>query len=225
LALASADPSFQNPHAAAAARALQFEGNDTMAVAVTRHSGETGTDGDESELRDLIRARSFRLGKFTLVSGVESDLYFNLKPTMMDPRGAHLSARAFLARILPENVDYVGGLEMGAVPLIASVAAISDAHGAPMKTFFVRKEAKKHGTREVVEGLGPDESLQGARVLVADDVATSGGSIMKAVDAARAAGATVDVALVLVDREEGAAEALREHGVRLLSVFKGGEFR
>ncbi|HLZ82340.1 MAG TPA: orotate phosphoribosyltransferase [Caulobacteraceae bacterium] len=194
-------------------------------VARMRHAGESGADGGEPELRELIRARSFRLGTFTLASGAVSDLYFNLKPTMMDPRGAHLAARAFLARVLPEGVDYVGGLEMGAVPMIASLAAISDAHGAPVKTFFVRKEAKQHGTRDVIEGLGPGESLEGARVLIADDVATTGGSIMKAVVAARGAGANVDVALVLVDREEGAAEALGEQGIRLLSVFKGREFR
>ena len=194
-------------------------------VARTRQAGETDSDGGESELRELIRARSVRLGRFTLASGAVSDLYFNLKPTMMDPRGAHLAARAFLARILPEGVDYVGGLEMGAVPMIGSVAAISDADGSPVRTFFVRKEAKQHGTRDVVEGLGPDESLQGARVLIADDVATTGGSIMKAVEAARGAGARVDVALVLVDREEGAREALLQQGIRLLSVFKGDEFR
>ena len=195
------------------------------AVAKMRDPGASGADGGESELRDLIRARSFRFGKFRLSSGAESDLYFNLKPTMMNPRGAHLSARAFLARILPENVDFVGGPAMGAVPVIASVAAISDAAGAPVRTFFVRNEAKQHGTRDVIEGLGPGESLRGARVLIADDVATTGGSIMKGVDAARDAGAIVEVALVLVDREEGAEQALREKGVRLLSVFKGGEFR
>jgi orotate phosphoribosyltransferase len=195
------------------------------AVATTGDAGATGARRDETELRELIRTRSFRFGRFTLVSGAESDLYFNLKPTMMDPRGALLSARAFLARILREGVDYVGGLEMGAVPIIASVAAISDAEGTPVKTFFVRKEAKKHGTREEVEGLGPGETLQGTRVLIADDVATTGGSIMKAVEAARGAGAVVEVALVLVDREEGAEEALARSGIRLLSVFKAGEFR
>jgi orotate phosphoribosyltransferase len=186
---------------------------------------DAGARGDESELRDLIRARSLRFGKFKLSSGVESDLYLNLKPTMMDPRGAHLSARAFLARILPEKVDYVGGPAMGAVPVISAVAAISDAAGTPMRTFFVRNEAKQHGTRDVVEGLGPTETLQGARVLIADDVATTGGSIMKAVVAARDAGAIVEVALVLVDREEGAEQNLAAEGIRLLSVFKSDEFR
>ena len=125
---------------------------------------------------------------------------------MMDPRGARLSALAFLARVRTETVDYVGGLEMGAVPVIASLAAVSDAEGAPVRTFFVRKEAKGHGTREVVEGLTTGESLAGKRVLIADDVATTGGSIIKAVDAARAAGATVEAALVLIDRQEGIAD-------------------
>jgi orotate phosphoribosyltransferase len=192
------------------------------AVARTR---EAGAQAEEAELRDLIRARSFRLGKFKLSSGAESDLYFNLKPTMMHPRGAHLCARAFLARVLPEKVDYVGGPAMGAVPVISALAAVSDAAGTPVRTFFVRGEAKQHGTRDVVEGLGPGESLYGARVLIADDVATSGGSILKAVRASREAGATVEVALVLIDREEGAEQMLAEKGVRLLSVFKGAEFR
>jgi len=195
------------------------------AAATMRHPSATGTHGDESELLELIRARSFRLGKFTLSSGAESDLYFNLKPTMMDPRGAHLSARAFLARISAERVDYVGGLEMGAVPIIAGVATLSDVEGSPTRTFFVRKEAKKYGTKDVIEGLGPQESLSGKRVLIADDVATTGGSIMKAIEEARGAGASVDVALVLVDREEGAEAFLHDHGVRLISVFKASEFR
>src|SRR5947208_17101543 len=96
----------------------------------------------EGELFAIIRDRSFRRGKFQLASGRESELYFNLKPTMMSPTGALLSARALLARIRLENVDYVGGLEMGAVPVIAALAAISAAEGQPVKTFFVRKQPK-----------------------------------------------------------------------------------
>ena len=112
--------------------------------------------GGESELLEMIRARSMRLGKFTLASGRESDLYLNLKPTMMDPRGARLSAEAFLARV-PPGTDYVGGIEMGAVPVIAALAAVSDLHGQPVKTFFVRKAPKDHGTKEVVESHRFDE--------------------------------------------------------------------
>lgn len=179
---------------------------------------------DERQLLELIRERSFRRGKFRLASGRESELYFNLKPTMMSPQGALLCARALLARIWPENVAYVGGLEMGAVPVIAALAAISQAEGRPVKTFFVRKQPKGHGTMDMIEGLAPGEALTGANAMVVDDVATSGGSILKAAEAMRAAGATVNVALVIVDREEGAAEALRAHGMKLLSVFTGQQF-
>ena len=192
-----------------------------MAAVAKTQSSQSG----EAELRELIRTRSFRRGDFTLASGRKSDLYFNLKPTMMDPRGAHLSALAFLDRVLAEHADYVGGLEMGAVPVIAALAAISDAAGAPVRTFFVRKQAKEHGTRDVIEGLAPGESLAGRRVLIADDVATTGGSIIKTIEAVRAAGAAVDAALVLIDRQEGAAEALAGHGLRLISVFTGADFR
>lgn len=178
----------------------------------------------ESELFEIIKQRSFRRGKFRLASGAESELYFNLKPTMMSPRGAHLSAQAFLARVWAEHADYIGGLEMGAVPVIASVTALSDIEGRPVKSFFVRKRPKSHGTMETIDGLAQGETLARARVLIADDVATTGGSILKAVEAARAAGAAVEAALVLVDREEGASTLLKEHGVRLLSVFRGREF-
>ena len=179
---------------------------------------------DEAALLALIRARSFRRGRFKLASGVESDLYFNLKPTMMDPQGAYLAARAFIDRILPENVDYVGGLEMGAVPIIGALAAVSHNEGRPVRTFFQRKSPKEYGAQLAIEGLGPDESLAGKRVLVLDDVATSGGSLIKTIDAARVAGAHVDAALVLVDRQEGAAETLAKLGIRLLSVFKASQF-
>jgi len=183
------------------------------------------TRGDgEGELLEMIRARSMRLGKFTLASGRESDLYLNLKPTMMDPRGARLCAEAFLARV-PEGVDYVGGIEMGAVPIIAAMAAVSDVVGRPVKTFFVRKAPKSHGTKEVIEGLTTGESLAGKHVLVTDDVATTGGSVLLAIDAARAAGAIVTDALVIVDRQEGGGEALAAKGVKLASVFVGDDFR
>lgn len=194
------------------------------ALARRTPSYSTSRDRAEDELFYIIKARSFRSGRFTLSSGKESTRYFNLKPTMMEPRGAHLSAKAFLRRVEAEQVDFVGGLEMGAVPIIAGLATLSDIEGCPVRTFFVRKAPKAHGTRDVIEGLGPDETLAGRRVLIADDVATSGLSIFKAIEEARAVGAIADVALVLVDREEGASEFLAERGVRLVSVFRASEF-
>jgi orotate phosphoribosyltransferase len=183
----------------------------------TRGSGE-------SELLEMIRARSMRLGQFTLASGRESDLYLNLKPTMMDPRGARLCAEAFLARV-PPGTDYVGGIEMGAVPLTAAMAAISDVQGKPVRTFFVRKAVKDHGTRQLVEGLAEGETLEGKRALVTEDVVTTAGSVLQAVEAVRALGAIVTDALVIVDRQEGGAESLAAHGVKLHSVFVGDDFR
>ena len=180
--------------------------------------------GGESELLEMIRARSMRLGKFTLASGRESDLYLNLKPTMMDPRGARLCAEAFLERV-PPGTEYAGGIEMGAVPLTAAMAAISDVQGKPVRTFFVRKAVKNHGTRQLVEGLADGETLEGKRVLVTEDVVTTAGSLLQAVEAVRALGAIVTDALVIVDRQEGGAENLAAHGVKLHSVFVGDDFR
>jgi orotate phosphoribosyltransferase len=176
------------------------------------------------DLIDVIKQRSYRRGTFTLASGATSEFYFNLKPTMMHPKGAYLCARALLHLIRSEKVDYVGGLEMGAVPVIANIAALSFEDGLPVATFFVRKQAKDHGTGEVVEGLAPGETLAGKRVIIIDDVATSGGSILKAAAVARAAGAVVDTALVLIDREEGGTEALAAAGVKLLSALKKSDF-
>jgi orotate phosphoribosyltransferase len=192
--------------------------------AVQQLRRENDSDSTTGELFEIVRKRSFRQGSFRLSSGKESTRYFNLKPTMMSPKGALLSARAFLDRIHLEKADFVGGLEMGAVPIIGSLAAIGELEGRPVKTFFVRKAPKEHGTKETIEGLSPEETLHGHRAMVLDDVATTGGSIMKAIEAARAAGAEVDVALVLVDREEGAEEYLAERNVRLLSVFRGSDF-
>ena len=175
------------------------------------------------ELIAIVRARSFRTGDFTLSSGKRSGLYFNMKPTMMDPRGAELAARALLAVARDRGAEYVSGLEMGAVPVIGSMAAISSADGAPIRTTFVRKAVKAHGSMDRIEGLGPDESLAGRRVLVIDDVATTGASTLVAIEAIRAAGGVVDSAAALVDREEGGAELLAAHGVRLFPVLRASE--
>jgi orotate phosphoribosyltransferase len=185
--------------------------------------GMPKSDGRE-ELRALIRARSFKTGKFILVSGKESTLYFNMKPTMMHPRGAELAALELLRIATGLDAEYAGGLEMGAVPVIGAMAGLSSAAGRPVKTFFVRKEPKKHGTMDLIEGLAPDESLAGQRVLIVDDVATSGGSFMKAIKAARDAGAVVEHAACIVDRQEGAEDLLRQSGVALHAVFRAADF-
>jgi orotate phosphoribosyltransferase len=181
-------------------------------------------DDVRSELRELVRARSFKRGNFTLSSGRESSLYFNMKPTMMSARGAELCARLMLEEISGLSADYVGGLEMGAVPVIGALGAISSSEGRPVQTIFVRKAPKSHGTKDLIEGLGPSESLSGKRVVVIDDVATSGKSILIAVEAVRSAGALVEHAVCLLDREEGATEMLASSGVALSRILTASEF-
>jgi len=176
-----------------------------------------------AELAGIIRTRSFKTGQFTLASGKQSTLYFNMKPTMMDQRGGELAARGFIALMLESGADYVSGLEMGAVPVIGAMAAIGGLLGHPVKTTFVRKRKKEHGTRELIEGLGPGESLKGHKVFVVDDVATTAGSILQAIEEVRNAGGIVTHAAALVNRHEGGDELLAEHGVKLLQIFSASE--
>jgi orotate phosphoribosyltransferase len=177
-----------------------------------------------ARLFDIIRVRSFGRGEITLASGRKSDFYFNLKPTMLDPAGALLIATLALDLLEGERVDYIGGLEMGAVPLAGAFAALSAQRGKPMPGFFVRKKPKEHGARLSVEGLAPGESLAGKRVAVIEDVTTTGESALKAADAAREAGATVALVLTMVDREEGATETFAKAGLPFRALFRASEF-
>ncbi len=180
--------------------------------------------GERARLVAVVRDRSFRTGKFTLASGRESTLYFNLKPTLMQPEGSYLSARGLLALVAEGRPDYAGGLEMGAVPILGAIAALSHLAGHPVATFFVRKKPKDHGTRLAIEGLKDGETLAGKTVLMVDDVTTTGGSTVKAIEAARSEGAIIEEAVSLLDREEGAVENLAAIGVRLRSVLRAADF-
>jgi orotate phosphoribosyltransferase len=133
-----------------------------------------------ARLAEIIRKRSFGRGEITLASGRKSDFYFNLKPTMLDPEGAALLAELTYEALKDDGLDYVGGLEMGAVPLAGAIAQLSWIKGHPIAAFFVRKKPKEHGARLAVEGLASGETLQGKRVVIVEDVTTTGGSALKA---------------------------------------------
>jgi orotate phosphoribosyltransferase len=180
--------------------------------------------GARARLRDIIHRRSFGRGDITLASGRKSDFYFNLKPTMLDAEGAALLAELTLDALAGEQIDYVGGLEMGAVPLAGAIAQLSFMRGQPIQAFFVRKKPKDHGAKLSVEGLAPGESLAGKRVVIVEDVTTTGGSAIKAVDAVRESGAEIVMVFTMVDREEGAADNFREAGLDFRSLFKAAEF-
>jgi orotate phosphoribosyltransferase len=194
-------------------------------ASVSEIAADTPLSADErARLVAIIRERSFATGQFTLASGRESNLYFNLKPTLMLPEGGYLATRALLALAKDAAPEFVGGLELGAVPILGAMAAMSFVAGHPIATFFVRKAPKDHGTKLGVEGLAPGESLSGRRVLIVDDVTTTGGSTVKAIEAARAEGAIVEDAISVLDREEGGVENLAALGVGLRSVLTASDF-
>ncbi len=187
----------------------------------------TGRD-DKDALADIIKRRSFQSGgEVKLVSGRTSSFYFNMKPTVLDPAGGHLIAKLVLEALRDANVtaDALGGLEMGAVPIAAVVAAQSHVEGQPIPAFFVRKQPKDHGTQNLIEGLGPDEGLAGRRVVIVEDVTTTGGSSLKAADAVKAAGGTVVHIVTIVDREEGATEAFAAAGIGFTALLTLDNFR
>ena len=179
---------------------------------------------DLERLRILLATRSVRHGDFTLASGRTSTFYFNGKPSMLHPLGAELIARALLAVARGVRATQLSGLEMGAVPLLGAVAALSSIEGTPLPATFVRKAPKAHGTGELVEGLAEGETLVGTRILLLEDVVTTGGSVLRAAVALRNIGAIVDHAAVIVDREEGGAAALAADGVALHAIFKASDF-
>jgi orotate phosphoribosyltransferase len=184
------------------------------------------TDTARSSLIELVKRRSFSTGaEMKLVSGRSSSFYFDMKPTMLDPEGAHLIATLILEALAAAEVDMVGGLEMGAVPLATAVAAASHVSGRPLQAVFVRKQAKEHGARKLVEGLAPGETLQAKRIAVLEDVTTTGGSAAKAIEALKAEGAVIDRVISVVDRLEGAADNFRAAGIPFAAILTAADFR
>jgi orotate phosphoribosyltransferase len=177
-----------------------------------------------ARLRDIIHERSFGYGEVKLASGRTSHFYFNLKPTMLDAEGAALLAQLTLDALAGERIDAIGGLEMGAVPIAGAVAQLSYMSGAPIQAFFVRKKPKEHGAKLSIEGLMPGETLTGKRVVIVEDVTTTGGSAMKAVETMREAGVEIAFVLSLVDREEGATEAFAAQGLEFRAIYRASEF-
>jgi orotate phosphoribosyltransferase len=184
------------------------------------------TSAVKRRLIEIVKARSFSTGGETkLVSGRSTSYYFNMKPSMLHPEGAHLIATLILAALEGARVDCIGGLEMGAVPLATAVSVMSQAQGRPLPAFFVRKQAKDHGARKLVEGLAPGETLQGKRVVILEDVTTTGGSSMKAIEAVKAEGAIIERVITVIDRLEGAAETFKAAGIPFQALLTTADFR
>jgi len=174
-----------------------------------------------SRLLDLLAQRSARRGSFTLSSGRQSDLYVDCRLTTMHPEGLALIGPLGLHALGERgwHPDAIGGLTLGADPVSYAIAYASQLAGMPTRAFTVRKEAKTHGTGKLIEG----PFTSGDRVVVIEDVITTGGSALKAVEAVRAAGGNVVGVLAVVDREEGGREAIEAQGLEVESLAKAAE--
>ena len=150
-----------------------------------------------------------------LTSGRTSNYYIDAKMTTLDPEGASVIARLILEEIKSLEVDAIGGFTLGADPMVSAVAALSADTERPLPAFIVRKEPKKHGERKMIEG----PFQKGWRVVIVDDVVTTGGSTLKACQAVEEEGGKVVLALALVDRLEGGRENLENKGYRFLSLL------
>lgn len=181
---------------------------------------------NRARLIEIIKQRSVETGRvFKLASGRTSDFYCNLKPTMLDPEGAHLLGLLIAEELDGVDVDMIGGLEMGAIPLATAATAASFARAKPLPAFFVRKQAKDHGTQNLVDGLMRGQSVKGRRVVILEDVTTTGGSSLKAIEAVRREGAEVALVLTVVDRQEGAAEAFAAANAPFRALITAAELR
>ncbi len=181
-------------------------------------------DGDRARLLELLRTLSFERRKVMLASGRESDFYVDCKRTALTAEGHVLVGRVLFDRVrrIRPLVRAVGGLTLGADPIASAIALTSFLQGEPVDAYIVRKEPKGHGTGQWIEGRKtiPD----GSRVVVLEDVVTTGGSALKAIERCRAEKLEPVACLALVDRLEGGREAIEAQGVPLDAVFTRKDF-
>ena len=173
------------------------------------------------ELLKLLKKEALRVGEIVLSSGKTSSFYLDGRCVTLNAKGAYLSARLILDLLKDEKIEAVGGPTLGADPIAGAVAAVSYIQKRPLKTFIIRKTPKAHGTRRRIEG---PSLKKGSWLVLVDDVATSGKSFLESIDILRSEGFKVDTAVCIVDRQEGAKEALAKKDCRLLSLFTPQDF-
>lgn len=175
-----------------------------------------------TRLLEIVKQKSHKTGgEFKLASGATSSFFFDMKPTLLDPEGANLVADAILDRLKSDDVKAIGGLVLGACPIASAVCVKSYATKKPLQAFYVRKEAKTRGTQKMIEGL---ELQPGDRVVVVEDVTTSGGSALIAVEELQKLGCVIVKVMTIVDREAGAAAAFAERGIAFDALFSKKDF-
>ncbi|HHD63664.1 MAG TPA: orotate phosphoribosyltransferase [Desulfobulbaceae bacterium] len=174
---------------------------------------------ERQRLKKLLLAKSYREGIFTLTSGKTSDFYIDGKQTTLDAEGGYLCGRLLYELIQEETgpIGGVGGMTLGADPLVTAVSIVSYLKEHPIPAFIVRKEAKGHGTGNFIEGKA--NLVPGCRVALVEDVVTTGGTLIQVIERVENEGFKVALVATVVNRQEGGAETLAEHGYPLKTIF------
>jgi orotate phosphoribosyltransferase len=174
---------------------------------------------NRQRLKEILLEKSYRQGTFTLTSGKTSDFYIDGKQTTLSAEGAFLCGKLIFELIDSQKntIKAVGGMTLGADPIVTAVSIASFLADKPIPAFIVRKEAKGHGTGNYIEGLKNME--EGCTVALVEDVVTTGGTLIKVIDRVEAAGFKVGLVVTIVERQEGGAEVLEKAGYPLKAIF------
>ncbi len=176
------------------------------------------------KLFNLLNEKAYRKGKFILTSGKESDFYIDCRPVTLHPEGAYLVGKLLFERLRSSlgNIQGIGGMTLGADPIATAVSLISYMEGNPIHAFLIRKEPKKHGRGLWIEGI--QNLPEGTEVAIVEDVVTTGGSTIKAIERAVEEGLKVARVMAIVDRDEGGKENLKNYGYELEYLFTRHDF-
>jgi len=180
-----------------------------MNLSATLNKSSTAVRARHPQLAEFVRQHALQRGQFTLSSGMTSSYYLDCKQVSFSPEGMSLIVEAIFDEIKDLDIDAVGGMDMGATPIVGAVSVRACQINKALKMFVVRKKAKEHGKRKTIEGTLESP----CKVVIIDDVVTTGGSILKAIEEVRKENNQVVLAISVVDRNAGAAEILKEKGI------------
>ncbi len=182
------------------------------------------TKADDKRLLEVFKEHAILHGEFTLSSGLKSSYYFDGRLVTLWPEGAYLIGKKIFDILQGVGVEAVGGMTMGADPMVSAVAVVSHLEGKPIPAFIVRADTKGHGTQKRIEG----PLKKGSKVAIVDDVITTGGSVLRAIEAVEAEGCQVVKVVVLLDRHQGGSDEIRRRGYdfqAILSADAAGEVK
>jgi orotate phosphoribosyltransferase len=175
---------------------------------------------DRQALLDLIKQQALKFGDFTLASGKKASFYLDCRQVTLDAQGAKLIGAGMLELMADNMPDLIGGMAIGADPITAAILTLAGINNIPLRGVMVRKEPKGHGLGKHVEG----PFREGERLVIVEDVVTTGGSSLKAIEHCEAVGLKVDRVLAIIDRMEGGREAFAERGYELTTLFTIKDF-